>query len=156
MKRPPSYRRRRSGMLSPDDVADRCGLGRTTVIRYITERKLPAKKGPRGCWEINPPDAEEFAASIGLVPAGGSAYRLLGKDRNRAYYTAREVAREAQQDFAKVAEACERGEVKHWRGRGERPGFFIPINVAQQYIAEVQAKRQAATTDGRQDVTEEA
>ncbi len=158
MRRSPSYPRRLPGMLSPDDVADRCGLGRTTVIRYITEGTLPATKSRCGCWQIKPPDANEFAASIALVPAGGSAYRLLGQDRNRPYYTAREVARQTQQDVAKVAVACERGEIKHWRGRGERPGIFIPIDVARQYIAEIQAKRQASAdaTDGRHGVTEEA
>jgi len=158
MKRSLSYPRRRAGTLSPDDVADRCGLGRTSVIRHISEGRLPATKGRRGGWEIEPADADAFAARIGLVPPGGSAYKLVGKDRSRPYFTAREVARDGKMDVSTVLAACERGEIRHSRGRGERPGYFIPIDVALQYIAEVQAKRSpsADQTDGRHRVTEEA
>lgn len=60
--------------LSPDEVAELCGMTHSRVCQLLRSQQMHGTKGRGGLWEIERREAEKFIAQ----PSGGGRPRIAG------------------------------------------------------------------------------
>lgn len=108
--------------LTPQQVADRAGCGRTRVVKALQKRELHATKDNLGRWHIAPEDADKWSSEYLTPRVRAATPRDAGRDtdavaRIAALETETRMLSERIDEIAADRDA--------WRELATRPGPVI-------------------------------